>query len=331
MKPTLGILSAECRLPTQTRSVPDVFAEEGLAWSEEHSARLGIDRVPVAAPGERGSRLALEAAQAALTAAGVAASNLDVIVDCTSLPQEYLVPAWSMSNKLQADLGAAKAFTIGFSGGGATNFHTGLHFAACLAASDARIRNVLLVAADIAIPNNRVLAGEDPVTVLGDAASALVLGRGATSDVVLDTELHSDGELHAVCYVPGGAMAHPERRDLFRLELDAAVYRRAPRAQTLRRLAGQLLARHGLAMEDIVLHIAPNISRVERSELGAALGVAADRFGPDNLATHGHLHATDFVLNYRSAIERDSVRPGDHIMISSHGFGFVAGVSLLRH
>jgi 3-oxoacyl-[acyl-carrier-protein] synthase III len=331
MNSTLGILSAACRLPAQTRSVAELFADEGLRWSEAHGARLGIERVPVAAPGELGSTLGLEAAQATLTAAGVAAADLDVIVDCTALPQEYLVPAWSMSNKLQAELGAAKAFTIGFSGGGATNFHTALHFAACIAASDARIRNVLMVAADLAIPHNRVLAPEDPVTVLGDAASALLLGRDAASDVVMDTELHSDGELHAVCYVPGGAMAHPDRRDLFRLQLDVTAYRRAPRARTLSRLAGQLLARHGVAMEDIALHIGPNLSRAERCELAAALGAPTDRFGPDNLATHGHLHATDFVLNYRSAIERGTLRTGDHILISSHGFGFVAGVSLLRH
>jgi 3-oxoacyl-[acyl-carrier-protein] synthase-3 len=328
MRPTLGILSAACRLPERTRSVREVFADEGVAWSEECHARLGIERVPVATD-ERGSELALAAAREALDRAGVAAAAIDAIVDCTALPQEYLVPAWSMSNKLQHELGAKKAFTIGFSGAGATTFHVGLHFAGCLAASDPRIGYVLLLAADLAIPGNRVLPPEDPITVLGDAASAMLLGREASGDLLLGTELWSDGAMHDVCYVPGGAMTHPDRRDLYRLVLDGAAHRRAPRAETVRRLADRLLSRHGLRREDIAAHLGPNLSRDDRAELLGAVGGANG--GPDNLATHGHLHASDFVLNYRSAVGSGRLRRGDHLLVHSHGFGFTAGVSLLRH
>jgi 3-oxoacyl-[acyl-carrier-protein] synthase-3 len=317
-------------MPEGTRSVRDVFADEGVAWSEERAGRLGIERVPVA-EGERGSELALAAARDALARAAVAAADVDVIVDTTVLPQEYLVPAWSMSNKLQHELGAKKAFTIGFSGGGATNFHVGLHFATCLLRSDPRMRHALLLAADLAIPGNRVLPPEDPVTVLGDAASAMVLGRDVETDVVLDTELASEGGLHDVCYVPGGAMVHPDRSDLFRLRLDLAAYRAAPRVETIHRLSDRILRRSGIRPAEVVAHIVPNLSREDRAELVAAFGARVDGVASRNLESHGHLQSNDFVINYLSVVEGGGVRRGDHILVSSHGFGFTAGVTLIRH
>ncbi|MGQ0722514.1 MAG: hypothetical protein ACT4PE_13215 [Candidatus Eiseniibacteriota bacterium] len=330
MDPRLGILSAAVRLPRRTRPVPEIFAEEGLPEGERVARLLGIERVPVA-DGERGSELALAAAREALERAGVAAADVDVIVDATALPQEYLVPAWSMSNKLQHELGAKKAFTIGFSGAGATGFQVGLHFAACLVRSDPRIRHVLWLAADLSIPGNRVLAPEDPVTVLGDAASAVLLGRGADRDVVVDTALASDGALHDVCYIPGGAMTHPDRRDLFRLRLDRAAYRAASRVGPLRALAERILHRHGLAISDVAVHLHPNLSAPERAELDAAFGVSGSGAACGNLADHGHLQANDFVVNWLSAADGGSLREGDWILAVSHGFGFTSGVSLLRH
>jgi 3-oxoacyl-[acyl-carrier-protein] synthase-3 len=330
MDPRLGILSAAVRLPRRTRPVPEIFAEEGVPEGEGLARRLGIERVPVA-DGERGSELALAAAREALERAGVAAADVDVIVDATALPQEYLVPAWSMSNKLQHELGAKKAFTIGFSGAGATGFQVGLHFAACLVRSDPRIRHVLWLAADLAIPGNRVLAPEDPVTVLGDAASAVLLGRDADRDVVVDTALASDGALHDVCYIPGGAMTHPDRRDLFRLRLDRAAYRAASRVEPLFALAERVLHRHGLALSDVAVHLHPNLSAQEEAELDSAFGVHGRGAARGNLADRGHLQANDFVVNWLSAADGGSLRGGDWILAVSHGFGFTSGVSLLRH
>jgi 3-oxoacyl-[acyl-carrier-protein] synthase-3 len=330
MDPTLGILSAAVRLPRRTRPVPEIFAEEGVGEGEGLARRLGIERVPVA-EGERGSELALAAAREALERAGVAAADVDVIVDATALPQEYLVPAWSMSNKLQHELGSKRAFTIGFSGAGATGFQVGLHFAACLVRSDPRIRHLLWLAADLAIPGNRVLAPEDPVTVLGDAASAVLLGRDAERDIVVDTALASDGALHDVCYIPGGAMAHPDRRDLFRLRLDRAAYRAASPVGPLRALAERILRRHGLVFSDVAVHLHPNVSAPDGAELEAAFGTSGSSAARANLADHGHLQANDFVVNWLSAGSGGTLRPGDWILAASHGFGFTSGVSLLRH
>src|SRR5690349_6148216 len=160
MASQVGILSAACHLPAQKRKTLDLFREEGINLTPEIAARLGIEEVPIC-NGEGGSAMALAASQEALSKVGLTADQLDFIVDYTILPQEYLVPAWNMSNKLQHELGAKKAFTVGFSGGGATNFLVALSSAAALLQANEKLSSALLVAADVTIRGNRILNPRD--------------------------------------------------------------------------------------------------------------------------------------------------------------------------
>lgn len=325
-----GIVSAVCELPVQTRSIEDVFASEGLSIDSRGAGRLGVERVATCAE-ETSSELALAAARAALELAGCSADELDVIVDYTVLPHEFLVPAWSMCNKLQAELGAKRATTIGFSGGGSSNVLVALDFASSLIASQDHVDTALLFAADCCLPDNRVLDPDDPVAVLGDGAAAMVLRRAAPGWTVVDTELASDGVLHDVCVIPGGAMAHPDREDLYRLRLDRAAYDGAPRQRRLRELVDAVLERNGLGLDDVACFAYPDLSVEDREGFEQICGVPADRVCGSDLASQGHLLANSLVSSYARAIERKVVGAGEHLLFCSHGMGFLYGATLLRH
>jgi 3-oxoacyl-[acyl-carrier-protein] synthase-3 len=329
METQVGILTAACHLPAHRRAVSDLLEEEGAKGGPEVMARLGISSVP-ACNGESGSGMALAASQEALRRAGLEATQLDIIVDYTILPQEFLVPAWNMSNKLQHELGAKKAFTVGFSGGGASNFLVALSSAAALLQANENLKTALLVASDVTIPGSRVLNPGDPVSVLGDAASAVILQRGATRNVVVDTELWSDGANHDVYYIPGGALAHQDEAELYRMELDPSRYDGARKAERLRRLTNPLLERAGVQFDDVVFFLYPNISSQDQSEFQQAFGATAKQLCLSNRETHGHLQGSDFVLNYLTMLENGSVPEGGYVLAASHGMGFLAGVSLIR-
>ncbi|MCA1709930.1 MAG: hypothetical protein LC808_44270, partial [Actinobacteria bacterium] len=191
--------------PPSTCTLADICGAEQVDPSDPALQRIGIESVH-AADGQSGSDLALAAAERALAAAGITGKDIDVIVDYTVLPQEYLVPVWNLGNKLQHQLGATKAFALGFSGGGSTNLLVALRFATDLIRANDNVRTALLFGAEIAIPGNRVLNPTQPVTVLGDGASAVVLVAGGDGIVVLGTEIASDATYHDVCYIPGGAL-----------------------------------------------------------------------------------------------------------------------------
>ena len=329
MASQVGILSAACHLPAQKRKTGDLFREEGINFTPEIAARLGIEEVPVC-NGEGGSAMALAASQEALSKAGLTADQLDFIVDYTILPQEYLVPAWNMSNRLQHELGAKKAFTVGFSGGGATNFLVSLASAAAMLDANPNFKAGLLVASDVTIPGNRILNPKDPVSVMGDAASAVVLQKDCAGSTVVDTELWSDARNHDVYYIPGGALVHADEPEKYRMELDRSRYDGASRHEALMRLSRALMERAGIGFKDVAFALYPNISHEDEVQFQQASGLRPNQMMTANRSTHGHLQGNDFVLNYLSMVDGGARQKGDYVLAASHGMGFLAGVSLIR-
>jgi 3-oxoacyl-[acyl-carrier-protein] synthase-3 len=329
MKTHIGIVAAAVTLPVGKRNAESLFQEEAATFDSEIRARLGIDEVPIC-NGESASAMALTACKEALGRAELDVAQLDVIVDYTILPQEYLVPAWNMSNKLQHELGAKKAFTVGFSGGGATNFLVALSSAAAMLQTNENLTSALLVAADVTIPGNRILNPSDPVSVLGDGAGAVVLKKEVEGSLVIDTELHSEGSNHDVCYIPGGALAQPNDPAVYRMQLDKERFDKAPKTEKLKVMLETLLERNEVKREDVVFGLYPNLSAEDQQQFADSIGFGPGQMSTNNRKSQGHLHGTDFVVNYLSMIENGTVKKEQYFLAASHGMGFLAGVSLLR-
>jgi len=333
MKETVGILATACHLPAHKRTVKELFQEEGIALNGEIAARLGIEQVPIRngeTAGETASNMAVAAAREALQRAKVDPLTVDVVVEYSIMPQEYLVPVWNMSNKVQAEVGAIKSFVVGFSGGGSSNFMVALSSAAAMLSENDSMKTALLVTGDATIPGNRVLNPADPVTVMGDGASAVVLQRGALGSVVIDTELCSDGNNHDICYIPGGSLIHPDDISLYRMQLDKVRYDAFPKAETLRKMSDKLLERAGMKFSDVACVLCSNISAQDETAMQQAFESKVSPVCASNRESHGHLQGTDFPLNYLSLVESGSVKQGDYVLGVSHGMGATAAVSLLR-
>lgn len=170
------------------------------AWIRD---RTGIRERRVVSEGEKTSDLALAASRVALAAAGIDAGELDMIVCCTTTPDETF-PA--TATRVQARLGMAhgaafdvQAVCSGFIYGlsVADNFIRG-----------GQANTILVIGAE---SMSRLLDWTDRSTcvLFGDGAGAVVLqgyeGKGDNSDQgVLNTRLYSDGRLHDMLYVDGG-------------------------------------------------------------------------------------------------------------------------------
>ena len=273
MKASVGILAASCYFPQQKRLVEDLFREEGVNFDRALLATLGIKQVPIRNDqdaNETASNMAVSAGREALGRAGVSPLLVDVVVEYSIMPQEYLVPVWNMSNKVQAEVGATKSFVVGFSGGGSSNFMVALSAAAAMLSENDSMRTALLVTGDATIPGNRVLNPSDPVTVLGDSASAVVLQRDTPGAVLIDTELWSEGNNHDVCYIPGGSLIHPEDISLYRMQLDKARYDSFPKTETLRQMTDRLLERAGLKLSDVAWVLCSNVSAQDEGAMQKA-------------------------------------------------------------
>src|ERR1700733_817933 len=169
-------------------------------WIRE---RTGIRQRHIALPGEKTSDLAVGAARAALSDAGIDAGELDMIICATTTPDEsFPATATVVQSRLGMAHGAAfdvQAVCSGFIYG--------------MAIADSMIRTgaantILLIGAETM---SRLLDWNDRTTcvLFGDGAGAVVLqahsGTGTNADQgILNTRLFSDGRLHDMLYVDGG-------------------------------------------------------------------------------------------------------------------------------
>ncbi len=326
--PDVGILSAAYFLPKKKKSIKEVFLEEESKFTNEIALQIGIKYVHIY-DGKDPSEMALKASELALSEAGISSSTIDVIIDYSVLPQKYVEPAWSMSNEIQYKLAAKNAFTLGFSGGGSTNFHVALKFATSLIQADSEINTILLMASDKTIPKNRLINQDNPITVLSDAAGAVILHKKAPDNTVLDTCLLSDGNLHDISYVRGGGIANPVRLDLYKMTIDRRKYAPEKVMMHLKQLVNKILSKHSLRLGDIKYFLYPNVSHEDQNNYITTFNIKND-ICANNRAQYGHIQATDFVFNYLQLQEMD-LEKGDYILMLSHGMGYLAGVTLIKY
>jgi 3-oxoacyl-[acyl-carrier-protein] synthase III len=307
------------------RVVTNAELAKTINTSDEWIAqRTGIRERRVAAEGEYTSHLAVKAADAALRMAGMAASEIDLIVCATSTPDEtFPATATRVQERLGMTRGAAfdvQAVCSGFIYG--------------LAVADNFVRvgqasNALVIGAETF---SRILDWNDRSTcvLFGDGAGAIVLqGVENNGDIkqrgVLSTHIYSDGRHHDALYVDGGPSTtgtaghlRMEGREVFR----HAVVRMAEAIDAA-------LEKNGLTPGDIdwlVPHQA-NLRIIEA--MARRLNLPGDRVIV-TVDRHANTSAASIPLALCEAVRDDRIHHNDLILMEAMGGGFTWGSALMR-
>jgi len=182
-------------LPAQILTNDDLATrvDTSDAWIRE---RTGIRERRFAAPTEKTSDLAERASRAALTSAGIAPADVDLIVVATTTP-DMVFP--STACIVQAKLGAV--------GGPAFDVQavcSGFVYALAIAdrmVASGMARNALVVGAEI---YSRILDWKDrgSCVLFGDGAGAVVLAPSQAPGIG-SAHLHADGRYRDILCVPG--------------------------------------------------------------------------------------------------------------------------------
>jgi 3-oxoacyl-[acyl-carrier-protein] synthase III len=170
-------------------------------------SRTGISERRIVAPGQATSDLATEAARRALDHAGLAATDLDLVIVGTITPD---MPFPGVSNLVQDRIGVSRAAAFDL-GAGCSGFIYGLATGAQFIASGL-YRNVLVVGADAL---SRMVNWNDRSTcvLFGDGAGAAVLGPVPQGSGLLSFDLGSDGSGAELLCVEAGGSRLPASRD----------------------------------------------------------------------------------------------------------------------
>jgi len=324
MSPYSRITGTGSYLPPQRLSNADLVARlaaDGIETSDEWIVeRTGIRARHFAAPGVTSSELGAEAARRALQAAGLAASDLDLIIVATSTP-DMVFP--STACILQDKIGAngCPAFDVQAVCSG---------FVYALTVADAMIkagtaRRALVVGAEVF---SRIIDFKDRSTcvLFGDGAGAVVL-QASEEPGILASELHADGRHVDILCTPGTVAGGQVLGDPL-LKMDGqAVFKLA--VGVLEEAARAVLAKAGLQDTDIDWLI-PHQANI-RIMQGTArkLKLPMDKVIV-TVDEHGNTSAASIPLALDAGVRSGRVKPGDRVLLEGVGGGFTWGAVLLK-
>ena len=299
----------------------DELARRGVNTSDEWIVtRTGIRTRHLADPGGTSSDLAFEASQRALEAAGMVASDLDLIIVATSTP-DYIFP--STACLLQGKLGNVGAMALDVQA-----VCAGFVYALSVAEKFIRSgshKRALVVGAEVF---SRILDWQDRTTcvLFGDGAGAVVL-EASDSPGIMATAAHADGSQHKILSVAGQICGGKVTGDPF-LRMDGqAVFKFAVRV--LSEVAKECCGIAGIAPAEIdwlVPHQA-NIRIIESTakKLGLSMDnviVTVDR--------HGNTSAASIPLALDAAVRDGRIQRGQKVILEGVGGGFTWGAVLLQ-
>jgi 3-oxoacyl-[acyl-carrier-protein] synthase III len=291
-------------------------------------SRTGIRERRVADPGTGAADMAAAAARQALERAGLAATDLDLIMVSTATP-DRLLP--STACDVQALLGASNAGAYDFATA-CSGFPYGLTMAeGYIAAGNAE--TILLVCTE---KMSSIIDWTDRTTcvLFGDGAGAAVIqpARGDGTGV-LSTYAKSDGSLAELLYRPAGGSRIPldvavlDERAHFVKMAGPEVFKAAVRAMC--EAAEQALRRAGVTAEEIDL-LVPHQANIRIIESTARYaGIPMDKVFV-NVDRYGNMSSASIPVALDEAQEQGRLRSGSLALMVAFGAGFTWGSAVVR-
>jgi 3-oxoacyl-[acyl-carrier-protein] synthase-3 len=315
-------------LPEQRLTNQDLverLAKTGLETSDEWiTTRSGISARHFAAENELTSDLAVKAAQAALTSAGITSADLDLIILATSTPDHlggFPSTACVVQDKLGAHTACA-AFDVQAVCAG---------FTYALAIADAFIRSgsfkkVLVIGAETF---SRILDFQDRGTcvLFGDGAGAVVL-EASQEPGILSTALHADGSQRDILCVPGRAGNGEVHGSPFMTMDGQAVFKLA--VKVLEQVAHEALEKANLKPEQIDW-LVPHQANIRIMEGTAKkMGMSMDKVIV-TVHEHGNTSAASIPLALDVGVRSGQIQRGQHLLLEGVGGGFAWGAAVLKY
>jgi 3-oxoacyl-[acyl-carrier-protein] synthase-3 len=312
-------------LPPRRLTNADLAAElatRGVETSDEWIVeRTGIRARHFAAPEVTSSDLGVEAAKNALQAAGLQASDIDLIIVATSTP-DMVFPsaACILQNKL--GIAGCAAFDVQAVCSG---------FVYALTVADAMIRTgsaskALVIGAEVF---SRILDFSDRTTcvLFGDGAGAVVLEASDTPGI-LASDLHADGKHVGILCVPGNVSGGQVLGDPL-LKMDGqAVFKLA--VGVLESAARATLAKADMTDADIDWLIPHQANIRIMQSTAKKLKMPLEKLIV-TVDQHGNTSAASIPLALDSAVRSGKIQKGDTLMLEGVGGGFTWGAVLLKY
>jgi 3-oxoacyl-[acyl-carrier-protein] synthase-3 len=303
------------------RSVSNAELAAQIDTSDEWIVeRTGIRNRYIADAGETTATLAHDAAKKALEKAGIAATEIDLIILATATPDQTFP---SSATKVQAMLGINDCIAF--------DVHavcTGFLYA--LTVADSMLRSgsaetALVIGSETF---SRILDWEDRATcvLFGDGAGALVLKAEDSERGILATKLHADGRHNELLFVDGGPST---TQTVGKLRMKGReVFRHA--VVNLADVLNEVLADAGLTASEVDWVVPHQANARILDATARKLGLPPEKVVV-TVDQHANTSAASVPLALDAAVRDGRIKRGDLIVLEAMGGGFTWGAAALRY
>ena len=282
--------------------------------------RTGIRERRFAERDEALTDIALPAAQEALSRAGVAGKDIDLLI-CATVTPDMMFPT---SSAIMADrLGAAEAGAYDLLAG-CTGFMYAIAQAYGMLASGLS-RRALVVGGDVL---SKILDWSDRSTLVlfGDGAGAVVLER-VDRGGFLGFELGADGAGGEHLWLPGSGSRHFDEPDSFVKMNGREVFKFATRV--LVSSAQKLLAECGKTVADVDVYVPHQANRRIIDHAAGKLGIPEEKVVV-NVDRYGNTSSGSIPLALAEAEADGRLREGELVLLTGMGAGLTWGSALIE-
>lgn len=280
--------------------------------------RTGIRERHIVADDEVTSDLAMHAAHNAIEAAGIKATDIDLIIVATTTPDK-IFPSTACILQQKLGIAGCPAFDIQAVCSG---------FVYALTTADKFIKSgsakcALVIGAETF---SRITDWTDRGNCIlwGDGAGAVIL-QASEEPGIISTHLHADGQYEKMLHVP--RKTEPNCRDTVTMEGNA-VFKMA--VNTLDAIVDETLTANGMQKSDVDW-LVPHQANIRILQATAKkLDMSMDRVVV-TVDKHGNTSAASIPLALDTAVRDGRIKRGEIILMEAFGGGFTWGSALIKY
>jgi len=330
----IGILSTGTYLPEDCMTGKEIAELAGIPVPVVEE-KMGIKKKHVPGANDHTCEMGIIAAKQAIAKARIDPLEIDLVIYIGEEHKEY--PLWSAGIKLQEEVGAfhAWAFDVALRCGTTV---MALKVAKSMMIADPSIRTVLLAGG---YRNVDFIDYENPRTRfmfnLGAGGGAILLRKGHNENLLLETELITDGSFSEDVVVVAGGTKNPITKEAIdkRLNmldvLDPAGMKQRLEQKSMDnflKVIRESLRKSGYSEAELsylaILHMKKSAHEYVLKELG--LSEAQSIY----LEDYGHIGQIDQILSLELALREGKIKDGDVVVFVSAGIGYAWGATTIK-
>lgn len=328
----IGIVSTATYIPDHFMTGKEIAEKAGIPV-EVVENKMGIKKKPLPSRDDHTCEMGIRAAKIALEKAKIDPLDIDLVIYIGEEHKEY--PLWTAGIKLQEEIGARDAWAFDVAQRCGTTIMA-LKVAKNMMCADPKLNTVLLAGGyrnvdfiDYENKRSRFMFN------LAAGGGAILLQKGFDKNVILETEIITDGSFSEDVVVVSGGTKHPltpENLVLHKLDVldpEGMKARLEQKSMTnFLKVVRESLRASGYTEKDISYLAMLHMKRSAHEYVLKELGLSTEQ--SIYLEDYGHIGQIDQILSLQLAEQSGKLKAGNIVVLVSAGIGYAWGATTIR-